>query len=242
MTTDEQTRSYYDEFSANYDEGRDEGYHALVDELELRALESYIRDANVLEAGCGTGLIMERLKNAGARCVTGIDMSEGMLKKAQGRAFNVACGSVTAIPFASDTFDVSCSFKVLPHVPNIGLALSEMSRVTRPGGIIAAEFYNPWSVRFLSKRIAGPQQIGAVRDESDVYTRWDSPLTIERYLPPNVEWVHTYGIRIMTPFASAFRSRWLGGMLRRAEAALFDSSLKYFGGFVVVILRKKDSA
>ena len=31
------------------------------------------------------------------------------------------------------SFDVTCSFKVLAHIPDIRIALSEMARVTRPG-------------------------------------------------------------------------------------------------------------
>lgn len=238
MNSDNEAKTYYDEFSERYDQGRHQGYHALIDELEIRSIKPYLAGSKVLEAGCGTGLILERLEKAGTHSVTGFDMSEGMLQKATSRGFPVICASVTEIPFSNDTFDVTCSFKVLPHVPNIGRALSELVRVTKPGGIIAAEFYNPWSVRFLSKWFAGPQPIGKLRNEADIHTRWDSPLSIKRYLPPNVHWIKSHGIRVVTPLAKAFHVPGIREILRRSEEALFDSSLWHFGGFLVVILQK----
>ena len=62
-----------------------------------------------------------------------------------------------------DEFDLTYSFKVLAHVPEIRAALVELARVTAPGGHLALEFYNPWSLRYAAKRLAGPQPISAER-------------------------------------------------------------------------------
>src|SRR5690606_39017711 len=101
---------------------------------------------DVLECGCGTGLILERIARF-ARSASGIDLSPGMLEVAKRRGLDVQEGSITSLPFPDASFDVTCSFKVLAHVPDIGRALAEMARVTRPSGVILAEFYNPWSLR-----------------------------------------------------------------------------------------------
>ncbi len=52
----------------------------------------------------------------------GVDLSPGMLHKAQARGLDVVLGSATALPFEDNQFDVTCSFKVLAHVPVIELA------------------------------------------------------------------------------------------------------------------------
>ena len=148
-------RRYYDAFAERYEAQRGEndpgGYHELVDSLEAEFVERYARGRDVLEVGCGTGLLLRRIQTF-AQNVRGVDLSPGMLALAKERGLDVVEGSATALPFPDRSFDVTCSFKVLAHVREIETALSEMARVTRPGGHVIAEFYNPLSLRGLVKR------------------------------------------------------------------------------------------
>ena len=104
----------------------------------------------------------------------------------------------------TQSFDVTCAFKVLAHVPEIGRALAEMARVTRPGGVVVAEFYNPVSLRGLVKRFGRPARFEPTR-ESAVYTRFDAPWVIPRLLPPSLTLEAVRGVRIVTPAAAAMR-------------------------------------
>lgn len=230
-------REYYDDFSAGYERERGRGYHGMLDDLEMRIAAPLATGRDVLEAGCGTGLILSRLATHADRAY-GFDLSPGMVKQARDRGLDVVIGSVTDIPFADATFDLVCSFKVLAHVPEIGRALSEIARVTRPGGQMLLEFYNPWSLRYLAKRIAGPQPISAGRTEADVYTRWDSPSTIPKLLPPGVRLEGLRGVRVLTPAAFVHKLPLLRRAMPIVEAMAMDSPLRYFGGFVVAMLRK----
>lgn len=238
------TRAYYDEFSKNYERHRrpndEDGYHALVDDLEVQLCERYGRSKDILECGCGTGLILDRLTPFAKRAA-GIDLSPGMLELAKARGLDVQEGSVTALPFDDATFDVTCSFKVLAHVPDIGRALREMARVTRPGGVILAEFYNPLSFRGLAKVLGPAGKISETTKESAVYTRFDAPWTLPKMLPPGCRVEAARGIRIVTPAAAAMRIRPLRGMFRRAEQFLCDSPASVFGGFYVAVIRKTAS-
>src|SRR5690606_7344623 len=137
---------------------------------------------DVLEVGCGTGLVLRRIARF-AKSAKGVDLSPGMLERARERGLDVIEGSATALPFEKDSFDVTCSFKVLAHVPEIDLALSERARVTRPGGVILAEFYNPHSIRGLVKRFGPAGRIAPGAHEKQVFTRFDSPLDVARMLP-----------------------------------------------------------
>jgi SAM-dependent methyltransferase len=238
MSTDAQSRAYYDDFSAGYERERHAGYHAMLDELEVEAVAKYARHVHVLEVGCGTGLVLERLARI-ARSVKGLDLSPGMAEKARARGLDVVIGSATDIPFPDASFDLACSFKVLAHVPDLGRALHEMARVVRPGGHVAFELYNPWSLRYLAKRLAGPRAISAERDEADVYTRWDPPTVLPRVLPPSLELVETRGIRVITPAAFVHRIPALGEGVRACERVLAASPLRHFGGFIVGIARKR---
>lgn len=235
---DMRSRAYYDDFSIGYERERGRGYHALIDALEIDVVRPFAQGRDVLEAGCGTGLILQRLAGV-ARSAYGFDLSAGMVAKARARGLNVVLGSVTQVPFADDRFDLVCSFKVLAHVPDIAGAVAELSRVTRPGGHLALEFYNPWSLRYLAKRLAGPRPISEGRLESDVYTRWDSPKTIRGYLPADVELVDFYGVRVLTPFAQVHRVPVARDVLATAERLSSHSPLRHFGGFLVALLRKR---
>jgi ubiquinone/menaquinone biosynthesis C-methylase UbiE len=234
---DTNNRTYYDDFSGWYERERAVGYHALIDEIEVAAVSEFAAGKRVLEAGCGTGLVLERLGRV-AHEAHGFDLSPGMVAKARARGLSVSLGSVTAIPFRSNSFDFVCSFKVLAHVPEIELALRELARVTRPGGTLVLEFYNPWSLRYLAKRLAGPQRISEGRTEADVYTRWDAPVTIPKRLPANLELIEYRGVRVATPAAFVHKIPLVRDVFAFAERASVRSPLRYFGGFLLAVLRK----
>ena len=242
MTQPEETRAYYNEFAKRYERERRPnqpgGYHALIDDLEVELVERYGRGKDVLEVGCGTGLLLERFAQF-ARSAKGIDLSPGMLHLATARGLDAREASATAIPFDDQLFDVVCSFKVLAHVPEIGRALAEMARVTRSGGVVLAEFYNPLSLRALGKKLGPAGAISDKKTEADVFTRFDAPWVVRRLLPPSLHFETARGIRVFTPVASAMKVPVLSGVLRRAERWAADSPLGFFGGFYVAVLRKR---
>jgi ubiquinone/menaquinone biosynthesis C-methylase UbiE len=236
------SRTYYDDFSAGYERERGAGgYHRLVDDLEMQVLRPFVDGARVLEVGCGTGLILGRLAERAAGA-WGLDLSPGMLRAARQRGLDVVLGSATQLPFADASFDLVCSFKVLAHVPDIRAALAEVARVTRPGGSMVLEFYNPWSLRYLAKRIAGPQPISDGRTEADVFTRWDSPRAIRSLLPSDVTLEAFRGVRVFTPAAFVYKLPFVRPALQALEHRALTSPLRYFGGFLIAILRKRDRA
>jgi len=238
---DDATRAYYDEFSVRYEAerrpNRPDGYHALIDDLEVELVERYGAGRDVLECGVGTGLLLERFARF-AKSARGIDLSPGMLERARARGLDVREASVTSIPFDDASFDVACSFKVLAHVPEIGRALAEMARVTRPGGVVIAEFYNPLSMRGLVKRLGPAGAISAGKRENAVYTRFDAPWVIPRILPPSLHIEAARGVRIVTPTARVMGVPFVRDVVRRLERRLADTRAAIFGGFYVVVLRK----
>lgn len=237
----DETRAYYDEFSARYEAerrpNRPSGYHALIDDLELELLERYSTGADVLECGVGTGLLLERVARF-ARSAKGIDLSPGMLARARARGLDVHEASIVSIPFEAATFDVTYAFKVLAHVPEIGRALAEMARVTRPGGLVIAEFYNPLSLRGLVKRLTPAGRISNATRESAVYTRFDAPWIVPRLLPPSLTFERARGVRIVTPAAAILRVPGLRGVVRTIERRLADTRAAFLAGFYVAVLRK----
>jgi ubiquinone/menaquinone biosynthesis C-methylase UbiE len=227
-------REYYDAFAARYELHRGErsrgGYHDLVDELESEFVRRFASGKDVLEVGCGTGLILQRL-DAFARSTCGVDLSPNMLELARRRQLNVQLGSATRLPFRDGSFDVACAFKVLAHVREVRLALSEMARVVRPGGHVIAEFYNPWSLRAVVKRLCPPRQVAEGISEANVFTRYDSPTAVRSLVPMGCQLVASRGVRIVIPSAGVMQWPVARSLFRFAEQRLCESRLAPFGGF-----------
>lgn len=228
---------YYDEFSNSYNRGRERGYHAFIDDAEAGAVIPRARGKIVLEAGCGTGLIMERLRGAAGNLV-GADLSHGMLKSARESGFRVVRADLRALPFKDGCFDVVYSFKVLAHVEDVGRALGEMARVTRPAGFIIAEFYNRSSLRYLARRLRGARVISADTTDRDVYTRYDRWPDIIGMLPPSCRLEEVRGIRIWTPFPFLLRLPLIGRALATLERISSRGPLKRFAGFVLLTFKR----
>jgi ubiquinone/menaquinone biosynthesis C-methylase UbiE len=95
-----------------------------------------------LDVGCGTGALSAAiLDHCSPSSLVGVEPSEGFLKLAvqnlAGKAHFLA-GNAAALPLGGGECDVVVSGLVLNFVPALPAALSEMRRVTRPGGTIAA--------------------------------------------------------------------------------------------------------
>ena len=90
-------RAYYDDFAGWYENERHLPYHRMLDDLEVDLVARYGADKDVLEVGCGTGLILGRVASF-AGSATGVDLSAGMLAKATERGLSVIQGSATNLP------------------------------------------------------------------------------------------------------------------------------------------------
>jgi SAM-dependent methyltransferase len=120
-----------------------------------------------LDVGAGTGLLAERLSDLGLS-VLALDPFAQMLRQLQQRRPDIQ--TVVAhghdIPLPDDAFDLTYSVAVMHHIAEPHLVrrtLSEMVRITRPGGRILVWDHNPlnpyWSL--LMRRV--PQDTGAER-------------------------------------------------------------------------------
>jgi ubiquinone/menaquinone biosynthesis C-methylase UbiE len=101
-----------------------------------RLLGPFTGTETVLDAGCGTGALAFALAPLVAE-VVGVDTREDYLEAGRAAApENVRFleGDIAALPFGYASFDLSCCHRVLHHVRRPELAVSELARVTRPGG------------------------------------------------------------------------------------------------------------
>src|ERR1700732_2805682 len=134
---------------------RDAGnYEQLMGRWSRRLAPLFIEHAGVadgeevLEIGCGTGSLTFALAEAaGFSRLTAIDQSEVYLAAAQAKnrdpRIHLEQGDGCALRFADASFDRALSMLVLPSVvPQPEQMVAEMRRVTRPGGVVAAAFWD----------------------------------------------------------------------------------------------------
>jgi len=90
-------------------------------------------DLRMLDAGCGTGLMLQELRPMGT--VEGVDISEEALQFCRKRGLeNVRNADVRALPFDDGQFDFVTALDVLEHLDDDAAALREFRRVLKPGG------------------------------------------------------------------------------------------------------------
>jgi ubiquinone/menaquinone biosynthesis C-methylase UbiE len=110
-------------------------WYRIRREMVNNIFKRYIQKKNlkILDVGCGTGALMKELGSYGE--VYGLDFSEKAIEfcKVRGEK-NLTFGSITAIPFEDNFFDVVVSLDVIEHVEDDALALSEIRRVLKKDG------------------------------------------------------------------------------------------------------------
>ena len=107
-----------------------------------------LQDGLYLEVGCGAGLHTAQLIDVvGIEQLVALDISLRRVRrlKANHGGMKVLVADVHHLPFRSDVFEGVFGFAVLHHVASIERTLSEVVRVTKPGGYIAfGEENNAW--------------------------------------------------------------------------------------------------
>ncbi|MGK7863226.1 class I SAM-dependent methyltransferase [Falsiroseomonas sp. E2-1-a4] len=132
-----------------------------------------LRDARVLDLGCGTGFMACLMATAGA-VVEAVDISESSLEVARWRAHVSGLGSrisfhaapAEALPFADESFDAVCGAFVLHHL-DLSVAAPELRRVLRPGGRGAFIETSGGSRLLMAARRLLPGKLGIEKASSD---------------------------------------------------------------------------
>jgi SAM-dependent methyltransferase len=126
-----------------------EGYEQVMGRWSTGLAPPFLRFAGVkdggktLDVGCGTGSLTNAFANmCGHSQIVGIDLSQPFIdyccSRFSGVRYAFDLGSALELPYADNTFDQTLSLLVIMFIPRPEKAASEMYRVTRPGGTVAA--------------------------------------------------------------------------------------------------------
>ena len=192
-------------------------WYRALHQLIFQTLEAELpdwRNKAILDAGCGTGAILQRLGNPAKN--VGVDLAPEAIAFCRQRGLNnVQQGDICALPFPDGSFDAVISSSVLYHewVRDVGAAVREMGRVLRPGGLL---LINVPAFRFLH----------SAHD--------DAVMTARRFTKPEIRKLlldQNFTIRRLTYWTSllfplAVVARTLGGSQMGRDFETAESSLR----------------
>lgn len=149
-----------------------------VDYLAERAA---LDGADILDVGCGGGLLSEALAVRGAR-VTGIDAAERALEVARlhgaesGVEVDYRHTTAEALADASPaSFDVVCCLEMLEHVPDPRSVVAACAELARPGGLLMLSTINRSPLSWLTAIVGAEYLLGLLPRGTHDYARLIRP-------------------------------------------------------------------
>lgn len=156
----------FNSIAAQYDDWYSQKKGAFVDRVETALAFGMLKlepGMKVLDVGCGNGNFSMKL--AGMGCVvTGIDVSEEMLKVARGKAAELDLSisylqmDATELAFEDSAFDVVLAMATVEFIEDTAQAVKEMFRVAKVGGQILIGTINAdsdWGDYYQAKKLQG---------------------------------------------------------------------------------------
>ena len=143
---------------------------------------------SVIDIGCGGGQVSELMAKDFGFNVTGIDISRNSLEIAKLHASqsNVTVtymlGSIYSIPIDDGQFDAVIVSDVLEHLHDIPLALSEIFRVLKPGGVLVFDTINRTWWSWLTTYMIAQEILGIVEPGAHDWNMFITPTELESFL------------------------------------------------------------
>lgn len=145
-----QHQKYWKKFASQYDEvvgNQGDVSHDKIINPVVFELAGDLNEKIVLDAGCGNGYLANRYAKTAKR-VSGVDFTEELIKLAKDRYqkknLEFKLGNLEKLDFLNDfSFDVVVCNMVLMDVENLSRVISELSRVLKKTGILAASITHP---------------------------------------------------------------------------------------------------
>jgi SAM-dependent methyltransferase len=213
-----------------------------------------LRDKDVLEIGCGTGVHARLLAAAGAR-VTAVDLTPTAVELTRRRLelakldADVREADAESLPFADGSFDFVWSWGVIHHSESTDRVIAEIARVLRPRGRLALMVYHRSSITFWLNYVLYRGVLrGGLRRESpdELANRWSDGVIARHYtrrglaaaLAPRFEGVET---RVMGQIGEAIPlpARLRGPVARAVPHSVQEALVRRFGWFLFASAQRR---
>lgn len=148
----------------------DQGGRAYEDQVEAIALRRLLPDGGgrILDVGAGAGRNVPRY--GGYQQVVLMDYSITQLQQAQSRLgkgdrYIYVAANVYRLPFSSGTFDAATMIRVIHHMADAPLALTQVRKVLKPGATFVLEFANKRNLKAIFRYLLGRQNWSPFKPE-----------------------------------------------------------------------------
>ncbi len=137
---DKRLTEVYRDWAKKYDYDNDHVLGTVSQPKSVNLLTTRLKDKNaeIIDVGCGTGLVGENLKAKNFIYFDGIDISEDMLEIAKSRGYrNLLLGSLNnRLPILDNAYDTAMCVGVFTHGHVSSEGFNELCRIVKPGGYI----------------------------------------------------------------------------------------------------------
>jgi SAM-dependent methyltransferase len=173
------SQNIYDEheFFENYIklDRQTKGLEGAPEWPQLRAMLPDLKEANILDLGCGFGWFSRFAQSEGATRVRGIDLSAKMLAKARSMTSNDAVAYEEAdlenVTLAEAEYDVVFSALTFHYLANLPRLILEISKGLRPGGHFVFSVEHPLFTAPTVPNLTVDQETGRKTWQIDAYQR-----------------------------------------------------------------------
>ena len=146
----------------------------------LKTLEGIFLEKNILDLGCGGGILSESLAKRGAN-VTAIDTSEALIDVAKKRALNqnlkinYKVGGIESLKNKNTKFDIIISLEVIEHINDYKIFLQNIFLCLKKNGIVILSTINRNFFSYLSTIIIAEKLLKIVPNGTHNWNKYIKP-------------------------------------------------------------------
>ena len=178
---DNRLMEVYRDWAKKYDYDNDHVLGTVSQPKSVNLLSTRLKDktAKIIDVGCGTGLVGEKLKAKDFIYFDGIDISKDMLSIAKYRGYrNLFLGSLNKqLPVFDDAYDAAMCIGVFTHGHVSSDRFNELCRIVKPGGYVCFTINEGVFEEYGFKEMIAEFQLNKVWEVISLYK--DDYMTLE---------------------------------------------------------------
>jgi 2-polyprenyl-6-hydroxyphenyl methylase / 3-demethylubiquinone-9 3-methyltransferase len=157
--------------------------------IERRLGPGGLRGKQVLDVGCGGGILAESMARQGAQAVVGVDLAQKPLKVAQLHALESAVANIDYREIAVEalaevqpaSFDVVTCMEMLEHVPEPASVVRACAALVKPGGQVFFSTLNRNAKSFLLAIVGAEHVLNLLPKGTHEYAKFIRPSELAQW-------------------------------------------------------------